>query len=230
MSETQNAFEFLCSVLSVEPGHELVLASLAESTTTKEYEAGAYVFFEGELGQKGYYLMSGRIALRKTSPNGKELIVSLLGPGEPFGTIAALDKRPFPLSAQAQTVSVILSFPIQAFSDLLQDNPSTSRALLEVIGARLRASHELSRALAHDKVEVRAAAALLSLRTRFRGQDPNDILLSRQELADAIGITIETATRTMKLFEQEGIVDLTKLGRVRLLIPERLQEIINSAF
>ncbi|MCB0322575.1 MAG: Crp/Fnr family transcriptional regulator [Bdellovibrionales bacterium] len=228
-SKKDKILRFLRSVLSIGSESQGFIARIGEHATLERYAKGEYIFFEGDRIDRGYYVFEGRVSLRKSSSNGKDLIVALLPTGEPFGTLAALDGRPFPLSAQAQSDCLILEFPVGEFRALMAENPRVGNQLMGAIGARLRNSHELSRALAHDKVEVRVAATLLSLRPSCAPVDPDELLLSRQELADAAGITIETATRVMKRLELEGAVDLTGTGRVRLLRIERIKAIVEES-
>ncbi len=88
---------------------------------------------------------------------------------------------------------------------------------------RLQSSHNLVRAIAHDTVEVRVAAILSTLFVKF--ENASRISVGRQELAELCGITIETASRVMKEFEKEGLVDLSELGVVTILNFQAIESI-----
>ena len=158
----------------------------------------------------------------KASPNGREMIVELLPAGEFFGVVALLDQRPFPLTARAQSDAEILVIPRAAIAKVAATNQSVLQGFLAIVSQRLSTAHNVARSLAHDKVEVRIASALLAL----LGRDSASVEIGRQELADLTGTTIESASRVCKLWEREGMLDLAVQGIVGVLDRQALETVV----
>ena len=202
------------------------LSELAAAVSLRSFKANELIFLEQTAGDAGYVLVEGRVALLKTSPSGKELIVELLGPPELFGVLVLLDTQPYPLTARAQIASSALSFGRPLIQSLIKRYPELHHGFTNLLRRRLHSSHNLSRALAHDKAEVRVASILAALSAK--DETAAKIEIGRQELADLCGITIETASRVMKGFEKEGAVDLSELGVITLVDNSFLRRIADS--
>ncbi len=197
--------------------------ALATEVRVQSYKAKSLVFLEGDPAQAGYILVTGRIALKKCSPNGKELIVDLISPGGPFGVFAFLDHDDYPLSDYAQIESKVLCLANESAHALMHRFPGFQRALLNVVRDRLHTAHNLARAIAHDNAETRVAALLTTLFPRLTDDDRRpEIVISRQELAELAAMTLETASRVTKGFEREGILDASSPGVLRILDTKRL--------
>ncbi len=223
------------SLSKLEPFCKLAAAErelLESSCRIIDVPARDFIFMEGDTPSAGYCVLTGRVVMLKSSRNGKELIVQLLPPGELFGLVAFLDSKPFPLSARAQSDSTVIVIPANVVAPLLRKHPELTRSFAELVAQRMRETQDLARALAHDRIEARIASVLLSLIPRIsestNGHTIN-IPLGRQELADVVGTTIETASRIMKAFEREQIVDLSRSGVVTLLSKKPLLEIVNES-
>ena len=228
-------FPFLKTVQLFERVPDEALRRFAAACRTETYRAGDLILVEGdEQGVSnfaGFIVRSGRIAMLKTSLSGRELIVELLPPGDPFAMLVGLEKNVYPLTARAQTTSEVVFVPRSAFLGLITELPDLYRGFVEEITRRLRESHNVSRALAHDRVEVRIASALTKLSTDFGSQSENDcpeIPITRQELADLTGTTVETAIRTTKALEKSGLLDLSRVGIIRLRQPSELYRMADA--
>lgn len=189
------------------------LTELLDSSRQRSYAMRDIIFCEAEDGDIGYLILSGRVAMLKSSPNGRQMIMELLPAGELFGIIALIDQRPYPLTARAQSATTVLGIPRAAVKRVAAQNPEIFQGLLSVVSGRLLTAHNVSRALAHDRVEVRIASALLALREK----DSTVVDIGRQELAELTGTTIESASRVCKAFERQAILDLSETGKVNLL-------------
>lgn len=225
--------EVLSALRRLEPFQacdEAELNLIAQQSRIKDVPAGSFLVCEGEESASGFAVLEGRVAMLKTSISGKELTVELLPPGDPFGLMLTVDTQPYPLSAKAQVDSRILFVHRERVLEVLDRHAELGRAFLENVFRRLRKSHDISRALAHDRVEVRIASALLALTPKFavKAGEYREIPMTRQEIADLIGSTPETVIRVTKEMEREGILGLEQSGRVKLVDPGRLEEIAND--
>jgi CRP-like cAMP-binding protein len=200
--------------------------ALAPLCEMRGYEKGETIFREGEPGERIHFVFLGRVKIVKSGP-GRDLILEILGPGEPVGAVAAFEGRPFPATAIALEACGIVSIPERRFFDLLEKRPEMTRRLFAGLTMRLM---NLNRHLADmlGSVEYRAARLFLTLAARMgekRGKAVFiPIALSRQELADLVGTTIETAIRVLSRWHKEGIVETHKTGFL-VPAPEALREI-----
>lgn len=178
------------------------------------YEKGAHIFEEGEPALLIHFLFVGRVKIVKAAPE-RDLILEILGPGEPVGAVAVFERRPFPASAIALEPCGVVSIPEREFFGLIEKRPEITRRLLAGLTLRLMA---LNRRLADmtGSVEYRAARLFSTLGERVGQKRPDGLFvplhLSRQEIADLIGTTIETAIRVMSRWEKEGLVHTDAKG------------------
>jgi CRP/FNR family transcriptional regulator len=192
-------------------GDRLALAPLCE---LRAYEKGETVFEEGQPASTIHFLFVGRVKIVKAAPE-RDLILEILGPGEPVGAVAVYQQRPFPASAVALEPSGTVSIPEREFFQLVEKRPEITRGLLAGLTLRLMA---LNRRLADmtGSVEYRSARLFVTLAERLgRRQDGGIFIplpLSRQEIADLVGTTIETAIRLMSRWQKEGLVDTSREG------------------
>jgi CRP/FNR family transcriptional regulator, nitrogen oxide reductase regulator len=180
------------------------------------YEKGESIFFEGDPADRIHFVVLGRVKIVKAA-GGRDVILEILGPGEPVGTVAVFERRPFPASAVTLEPSSILSIPEREFFALLEKRPEMMRHLLAGLTYRLMM---VNRRLADmtGSAEYRAARLFLTLSERVGVPQERGVFvsmtLSRQEIADLIGTTLETAIRLMSRWQKEGIVLTEKDGFV----------------
>lgn len=207
-NEDTVAFLRACPVFAGIPARELT--ALAGAAHEDSYRARDYIFMEGEPADSFCLVRSGRVKILRASRGGKEVVLELLGPGEPFGGVAVIERRPYPASAQATEPSVVLKIAREPIVALTERHPGIIREMALMIGRRLRAAHDSVRSLAADPVEARLAAALLRLAERDGQRGPRGITLpyhlTRQSLADMTGTTVETTIRIVSRWQKDGLV------------------------
>ncbi len=222
-------FDFLKRIEPFGRIPEAELRSLGDACRFASIEAGEYLAYEGDVASSAFIVTSGRVAMVKTSASGRELIVELMAPGDLFALISQFEKNPAALSARAQIDTDVVWVPKANLGLILEDHPEIYKSFAGTIAERLRRSHEVSRGLAHDRVETRIAVALKSLVPSFaRSPSKDDIFtvdITRQEVADLTGTTPETAIRTTKAMERDGILDLSRPGVIRILDLDRVSEL-----
>lgn len=182
------------------------LAALAREVT---HRARDYIFMEGDPARWFCLVRSGRVKILRHSRTGKDVVLELLGPGEPFGGVAVIEKRPYPASAQAIERSAIVKLPQEPIVALAERHPSVIRAMALMIGRRLRTAHDSVKSLAVDPVEARLASVLLRL-ARDAARETHGLTLpfhlTRQSLADMAGTTVETTIRIVSRWLKEGVL------------------------
>lgn len=186
----------------------------------------------GDQISNGFCVLDGRVALVQVSGNGKELIVELVGPGDVLGIALALSESQFSSQIRAQMASTVLLFPRDHLYEVVRNQPQIYEGMLTLISERLEAAFEAARALAHDRVEVRIASALVTLARAQTAQDDSSpeisIKVTRQDLASITGTTVETAIRVTKNMEREGVLNLCQTGVVSIKELAKLQMIARS--
>ncbi|HEY2940822.1 MAG TPA: Crp/Fnr family transcriptional regulator [Vicinamibacteria bacterium] len=186
------------------------IASLAHLALRKRYPKDTVVFFENEEGDFFFTILEGRIKVTILGDDGREVILSVLGPGDFFGEMALLDNEPRSATAIAVEESELLSLHRNDFQSVLNDNKSITSALIRVLSARLRrANHQIS-TLALLDVYGRVARVIVDM-AREEGKRLRDGRIAfrratHQEIANRIGTTRETVTRMLKDLERQGLI------------------------
>jgi CRP-like cAMP-binding protein/CheY-like chemotaxis protein len=206
------------------------LNDLTRATVIQDVSGGEYLSMDGELPEFGFMVLSGRLAVIKSTSHGKELTLDLLIPGDCSGIIRAIEPKEVDTSIRGQTDAKLLAIPTANLKALADKYPAVYRHITLELMRRARRTNDLALGLAHSRVESRIVSALLALAPRFgrptSSEDSTRIFLTRKELADLTGTTPETAIRVTKNLEREGLLDLTKPGVIKILSLKQLRGVI----
>ncbi len=185
-------------------------ARLAGLARLETFARGQVLFREGDPSLVLYLVVTGRIKVVKSTPSGRDLILDLFGPGDPVGAVAVFEARPFPAAAIALVDATCIGFERDAFLAALDAHPSLVRGLLSGFSLRLVELTARLSDLTGLRVEARIARSILGLAETESERRADGLFvpvrLSRQELADLCGTTIETAIRVMSRWGKDGIV------------------------
>ena len=193
------------------------------------YEKGEVIFREGEPADRIHFVYAGRVKIVKSAGN-RDIIIELLGPGEPVGAVAAFERRSFPATAIAIEPAAIVSIPEREFFQLIERRPEMTRSLLGGLTMRLMM---VNKRLADMTGSAEARAARMFLMLAERLGTPRDggvfipLPLSRQEIADLLGTTLETAIRLMSRWQKEELV-LTEKSGFAILRIDALREVAQT--
>ena len=189
---------------------------LATVAHLREYDKGALLFSEGDPSDSLYTVVTGRVKVFKTTARGTDVILEIFGPGDPVGAVAVYESRAYPASAVTLEATTCLLMPRQAFFALLETHPTLVRGLLVGLTHRLVELTNRLTELSGGRVEARLARFFLKLATDMGQRRPDGVfiplVLSRQEIADMIGTTIETSIRIMSRWGKQDIVRTDKDG------------------
>lgn len=202
-------------------------ARVAAVAHLRDHARGDVIFSEGDDADVFIVVVEGRVKVSKATPAGKEIILEIFGAGDALGAMAVYESLRFPASATALEPTTCLRVARRDFFHLLEQHPALVRALLSGLSLRLA---ELTRRLAEmttGKVDARFARMFLKLAEQMGREDRGGVFLpmalSRQDLADLTGTTIETCIRIMSRWQKDGIVHTDKDGFV-VLSREALEE------
>ncbi|MBS1713790.1 MAG: Crp/Fnr family transcriptional regulator [Armatimonadetes bacterium] len=175
---------------------------------------GELIWLAGSPIQFAAVIGSGFIKMTRTTPQGNEVAVELLGPGQCLGLMVLLEGRTYPLNAVAVTDCWYLKVPSRAFLDLYDANPGLRDTMFRSLAPRLRRAHEMMARMTSDKVEQRVAAILLILLDSYGRESDRGVTLTvpltRQDLSEMAGTTVESTIRVMSRWQKEGAVTTDK--------------------
>jgi CRP-like cAMP-binding protein len=194
------------------------LSELAKLAVERSYKPSEFVFWDGDSPQWFYIVTQGRIKVFKHSSSGKEFVIAFFGPGEMFGEVAVFEGNPYPASAQAVLETRVVGIRRGDFLNFLANRPQVALSIINVLGERLRDAQSRLRDLAAERVEQRLARVLIMLSSKLGPSLP----FTRQEIADMVGTTIETAIRVMSQLKDRGIISSTR-GKVIIRDKEKLR-------
>jgi CRP/FNR family transcriptional regulator len=207
------------------------LRSIAVRCTFRAYKKHELIWLEGDASSTLALIRDGYVKIVKYSEGGKDVLLELLGPGEVLGAVVLLEGRPYPASARAMDNTLLLLLSRDDFLDIIRQNPAVATQALIAMGARLRHAHEMMRELATECVEARIANVLLILASKLAQGASSPIMLrvrlTRRDVADMVGSTMETAIRILSKWEKGGIVARER-GRTILLDLPALRAIASN--
>lgn len=179
--------------------------------TQNHYTAGSTIYSAGEPARRLSIVAAGTVKVQRPTWDGKDILLDLLVPGDHFGSLAELGDETYPDTAIAHTECCILSTTSAEFSQMLTTYPTVAIDSLSIVAARLRQAQSTIEQLSAYPVEQRIARTLAHLAEKVGVEKGDatliDIPLSRQDLADMAGTTVETASRVMSDFKRDGLID-----------------------
>lgn len=187
---------------------------------------GAVLFEEGDASERLFLLDGGKIKLTHAAADGRENLLSVLGPGQMFGELSVFDPGPRSSRASAVVDSVVLALSDADLFPLLADRPDLARGLLRQLAHRLRRSNDTVADLIFSDVPGRVAKALLDLADRFGRPGRSGLRvthdLTQEELAQLVGASRETVNKALADFAHRGWLNLEQRSVV-LLDVDRLR-------
>lgn len=192
------------------------LREMEAITVEKRLKKGDLIFSEGDDGHGFFLVVSGQIKIFKSSADGKEQILHILGPGEPFGEVPVFSGQQFPASAEAIRDSRLIFFPRAAFVDLITANPSLALNMLAVLSMRLRQFTVQIENLSLKEVPGRLATYLVYLAQEQGSEDVVTLNISKGQLASLLGTIPETLSRIFARMNSQNLIEV-KDREIRLL-------------
>jgi CRP/FNR family transcriptional regulator len=188
------------------------LEFLAKRTVLRRYSAGESVFGEGEPCMGLYVVESGRVRIFKSSPGGREQVLSIDGPGSSIAELPVFDGGAYPASAVAIEDAALLFVGKQDFQALCLAHPQVGLKVLRVVGARLRRLVGIIEELSFSTVRHRLASYLFRLAQKSGKRTAEGLVVllpvTNQELAAQIGTVRELVSRNLSRLQAEGLLKI----------------------
>jgi CRP/FNR family transcriptional regulator len=199
------------------------LEEIRNITIDRQYQKGEYIFSEGDEGNGFYVIITGSVEIYKASLEGKEKILHIFGPGEPFGEVPVFSGDRFPANARTLAKTHLLFFPRQAFVNLIAANPALALKMMAVLSLRLRQFTVQIEHLTLKEVPGRLAAYLI-----YSLQEQNDdgsritLTISKGQLASLLGTIPETLSRILARMVKQKLIKVDG-KEIHVLDPEGLE-------
>jgi CRP-like cAMP-binding protein len=205
------------------------LEELATLLRRRRYAKGEVIFREGDAGESLFIVEEGRVKLAIGSPDGNEVILDLLEPGDFFGELALIDREPRSADAVAIETSSLLSLQRAEFLRFLVEHPRVAARLLVTMSHRLRRTTAQLHDVAFLDVPSRLAHVLLKLSDE--ATDPPDasgakpFRLTQGQIAALVGTTRESVNKWLGFFERHGLICRGN-GTLSVVQPKQLQKYV----
>ena len=204
------------------PGNLKALANILEAQSLRQ---GQTIFSEGTEAPGFYIVVSGRVKVFKLSPDGKEQIIHIFGPGEIFGEVPMFEGSSYPAYAETLAKSNLFFFPKKSFIELIKRDPSLAMNMVAALSRRLKNLTRLIEELSLKEVPGRLAAYLLYLSER--GEGGNNLIkldIPKKILASLLGTIPETLSRIFYKMNNQGLIAM-KGRTIRILDKKALKKI-----
>ena len=171
------------------------------------YARNSVIITEGDFSDSLYIVNKGKVKIYISDNNGREMLLRNLGPGDYFGELALLDKKPRSASAITLCDCQLSVISSKDLMQCLESNPEMNASLLQVLVKRLREATESQRRLALMDIHDRLSMTLLSLSKKIDGIRIIEPKPTQQDLADMIGASREMVSRILKDLKTAGYIE-----------------------
>ena len=201
-------------------------ATLLEAGFEYQLDKGQVLFHEGDDAEAMYGVLEGRLKLVRYAPNGRELMLHLVRPGQTFAEAALFGDATYPATAEATEPSRVFGLPRGLLVSLIRSTPELGLAMVAAVSMWTRRLAGTLELLTQRRVEERLAVYLLSRADRAAVAAGGEIALSepRHLIAAQIGTAPEVLSRTFRRLEDDGLLAAAP-DHVRILDPARLRRL-----
>ena len=203
----------------------LQIREILDAAQTARFDAGQTVFAEGTDVERFFLLLDGHIRVQRITPQGDQIILLHIAPGQLFGIGAALGHKTYPATAVAADDCIALAWPNRLWPDFIARYDGFATQTYATVGNRLHDMQAVIEEMATKQVEQRIASALLRLITQMgRKVDQGieiDFPITRQNISDMTGSTLHTVSRLLSAWEKDGIV-ASERKKITVTAPHRL--------
>ncbi len=191
------------------------------------------IFSEGDTPDWFYIVFSGKVKITKLSHDGREIILEVISPFDFFGGLAVLKGFPYPANAVAMEDSVVVKISRNNLLKVIDRFPGVMYDMTSNLGDRIRDFHDTLKNIALEKVEARIAALLLKLAgktgVKAAGGTMINMRLTKQDIAEMVGATVETAIRVMSKFRKAGFIN-NEGGKIVVKNHEALKAVLDPVY
>jgi CRP/FNR family transcriptional regulator, dissimilatory nitrate respiration regulator len=184
------------------------IAAIGKIAVEKRINKGEIIFSEGDEGIGFFIIAEGRVKVFKVSTEGKEQILHIFGPGQPFGEVPVFTGQRFPANAQAIDKTRAIFFPRISFVDLISANPSLALNMLAIMSKKLRQFAAQIENLSLKEMPARLASYLILLADEQKTADLVTLKISKGQLASTLGTIPETLSRAFAKLSNQKLISV----------------------
>ena len=181
------------------------VTDIEKKMTERKYAKGESLFLEGDPAEWVWFVKEGHVKAVIHSAGGRDQTICMIGANNMFGTCCCFGGGEYPCNTVAETETTVVSLPMQDFLGLMDKYPEMSKAVVAQLSKRLRQAKDMQ-VFDQESVEKRILHILVNLVSEFG----NTIPLTRREVAEMTGTTVETCIRTFSELEREGLVSSSR--------------------
>ena len=208
-------------------GGEEELRNLTQNREKRKYKKKSEIFREGDFPLYLFYIEKGKVKTYKTNEDGKELIINLHNEGDFFGYVNLMREDSYMESASALEDSELILIPKSEFFKLIHQNRQVSQKFIKMLSDNIKENEDQLLKLAYNSVRKRVSECLLKF---FEQSDDrnnkNGIKISREDLSNMAGTSIETAIRTLSDFKDEKLIEIST-GKIKVINFDKLKNLKN---
>ena len=202
--------------------NEKAMNLLARAGKFQRVEKGKILFFQSDPSEFAYIVRSGNISIVLNSPDGRDMVINEMRPGDLFGELGILTGQLRSTSAIARADSIILVIRSEAFLRVIDSEPQLARRILEITAQRLQRSGEREGALAFMDAQARLARLLLELEKEEKAK--GYVTISQEELAQRTGLTRQTVAKALGKWRRVNWL-ITGRGHILILNRKALEDL-----
>jgi CRP-like cAMP-binding protein len=196
-----------------------LITLLLSAATVRQSSAGAVLFHQGDAPEQLLQVVSGLVRMTQINIEGTQTTLRIMRSGDLLGCVAVLQQFPYPATATALEDATVLAWRCSQFLDLLKQHQAIMDTTLRIVGTRTREMVQRVGDMTGRSVERRIAAALLRLATQAGTEAKDGIQIqfpiTRDDLAEMAGLTYFTVSRTLSLWQKQGLI---RSGRQRMTV------------
>lgn len=209
-------------------GGDQELKKLLESREVRSYKKKSEIYREGDYPLYLFCVIKGKIKTFKTNDDGKELIINIYDKNDYLGYVDLLQESNFTESAAAMEDCEICLIPKNDFYNLVHKNRQVAQKFIQLLSNNVKANEEQLLKLAYNSVRKRISEALLKFHSHLvkEGTTSNNMKISREDLSNVAGTSLETAIRTLSDFKDEKLIEIES-GKITILNLDKLKRLKN---
>jgi len=196
------------------------MMEIAAITSDKIYDKGELIYAAGDVGEKLFVIHKGRVKISRISSNGKEQVIRLVLPGEFMGELTLFNPIPMTDNAEVLEKTTMCIIEGKKLKELIKKYPTIAFKVMEDLSQRLERAENLIGDINLHSVETRLAQNLIKL-----SNDKQEVILNmtKRDFASSIGMSQETLSRKLTLFEEKGFIKQLGNKKIVLLDIENLE-------
>ncbi|MFB5194526.1 Crp/Fnr family transcriptional regulator [Neobacillus sp. KR4-4] len=210
--------------------NEFELTKITDIAISRQWKKQSHVFLQGDPLENVYFIYDGKIKIYKSDINGKEQIVAIAKKGEMFPHVGFFRKGDYPAYAEVLESSTLIAIPISKFETVLIDNPELCIKVFKVLGEKIvDLQNRLEEQILNNTYEQIVKLLIRLAQNHGKEQEDGTILLksefTNKDLANMIGTTRETISRTLTKMKKDELIEVDDEGNMIVDIKILMEEI-----